>query len=181
MRRWVWAVLMICFAGYMAGCSVSGEKGDPPPPDIKRDTPEGLIEWLGYYYEKRDIDKYNEALDDYYLFTFTSDDADKLGLPPDQPWWGKTEDAISTRNMFESSQVTKIEMDLPIAAGPWITEDGLGYRLEPSIKVTTEQPDATEPTVYWVFQSWLDVEIIEDPFDSTLWVFKGIQESLKSE
>ncbi len=179
MRRWVWVVLMICIAAYMAGCSVSGGGGDPVKPDRDRKTPENLIKFFADAYEKKDIDRYSESLHDNFLFTFTSDDADLLGLPPDQPWWGKTPDVNTAKNMFEASTVTKIEMDLPLNSAPWPTDDGIGYRLEPTIKVTVEEPGAVEPTIYFVFASWFVVEIVEDPYDSTLWVFKAIEESLK--
>jgi hypothetical protein len=179
MRRWVWVVLMICIAGYAASCSVSSDGGDPVDPVLDRKTPENLIKFFADSYIERDIDRYDESLHDEFLFTFTTEDAELIGLPADEPWWGKTPDVAAANNMFESPDVTKVEMDLPVSSGPWPTEDGLGYRLEPAIKVTVEEAGATEPTTYWVFSSWFDVEIVEDPYDTTLWVFKGIQESLK--
>jgi hypothetical protein len=170
---------MICFAGYVGGCSVSSDDGPPPEPELKRDSPEGLMAFLSDAYERQDIDKYDESLHDEFLFTFTSKDAELIGLPEDEPWWGKTSDVSAARTLFEEPTVTKIEMDLARNAGPWPTEDGVGYRLEPTIRVTVEPPDATEPTVYLVNASWFDVEIVEDPYDEELWVFKGIQETLK--
>jgi hypothetical protein len=155
MRSWVWVVMMICFAGWVAGCSVSSDDGDPPEAKWDRTTPERLIKYLA------------------------DDDA---GVSEDEPWWGKTEDRTSTGNMFDDAQVTKIEMDLPIAGGPWPGEDdAILYRLDPYIKVFTDDPAAESgETIYHVYQSWLDVEIVEDPFDSTLWVFNEIVESTKS-
>ena len=179
MRRWVWVVLMICFAGYLAGCSVSSDDGDPADPVYDRKTPENLIEFFADSYVEKDIERYDESLDDGFLFTFTSEDAELIGLPVDEPWWGKTPDVAAARNMFESPDVSKVEMDLPLAGGPWPSEESVWYRLEPTIKVTVEDAGGGEPTTYFVFSSWFDVEIIEDPYDSTLWVFKGIEESLK--
>lgn len=178
MRRWVWVVLMICLAGYLAGCSVN-DGGEPPPPVLDRKTPPNLINFFADSYIEKDIDRYDESLHDEFLFTFTTEDAELIGLPVDEPWWGKTPDIAAAGNMFESPAVSKVEMDLPINSGPWVTEDGLGYRLEPTIKVTVEDAEGGEPTTYFVFSSWFLVEIVEDPYDSTLWVFKGIEESLK--
>jgi hypothetical protein len=179
MRRWVWVILMICLAGYGAGCSVSSDGGDPVKPELDRKTPENLMKFFADSYVEKDIDRYDESLHDEFLFTFTTEDAELIGLPVDEPWWGKTPDVNTADNMFESPDVSKIEMDLPIAGGPWPSEDGLLYRLEPTIKVTVEDPGGGEPTTYFVFSSYFDVEIVEDPYDSELWVFKGIQESLK--
>lgn len=179
MKRWVCVILMICFAGYLAGCSVSSDGGDPPPPVYDRKTPENLIKFFADSYVEKDIERYDESLDDGFLFTFTSEDAELIGLPVDEPWWGKTPDVAAAGNMFESPDVSKVEMDLPLAGGPWPSEESVWYRLEPTIKVTVEDAGGGEPTTYFVFSSWFDVEIIEDPYDSTLWVFKGIEESLK--
>ena len=182
MRRWVWAIMMICIAGYVAGCSVSSDGGDPVDPVLDRKTPENLIKFFADSYVEKDIDRYDESLHDEFLFTFTTEDAQLIGLPVDEPWWGKTPDVNTARNMFESADVSNIEMDLAVNAGPWPTEDGLGYRLEPTIKVSVEDGPAEDPiTVYFVFSSWFLVEIVEDPYDETLWVFTGIQESLKDD
>ena len=178
MRRWVWVILMICIAGYVAGCSVN-EGGDPPKPVLDRKTQENLIKFFADSYVEKDIDRYSESLHDGFLFTFTTEDAELIGLPVDEPWWGKTPDVAAAGNMFDAPLVSKVEMDLPIAGGPWPTEEGWLYRLEPTIKVTVDDEGGGEPTTYWVFSSWFDAEIISDPYDSTLWVFKGIQESLK--
>jgi hypothetical protein len=179
MRRRVWVIVaIILIMSTMGGCSV--DKGtNPRPPELDRKTPENLINYLADAYERRDIEKYGESLADDFLFVFTSADADSLGLPPDQPWWGKTPELASTTRMFEDAEVTAIEMDLPISAGPWSTEDGLGYKLEPSIKVTVESAGSELPTTYWVFKSWLFVEVIVDPKDEGLWVFKEIEERIK--
>ena len=179
MRRWVWVILMICIAGYVAGCSVT-DGGDPIKPVLDRKTPENLINFFADSYVEKDIDRYDESLHDRFLFTFTTEDAEDIGLPVDEPWWGKTPDVNTAENMFESADVGIIEMDLPIGGGPWPTEDGLLYRLEPTIKVTVEDGTAEDPsTTYLVFSSWFDVEIVVDPYDTALWVFKGIEESLK--
>lgn len=176
MRRWGWVTTTIMLIMVIAaGCSVDSGT-DPEDPIQIRDSPENLLKFFADAYERKDIDKYAESLHDEYLFTFTSKDAELIGLPEDEPWWGKTEDRVSTLNMFEDAEVTSILMDLPISSGPWATEEGLGYRLEPSIKVTVDDPEATEPTTYWVFSSWFDIEVVVDPYDEELWVFKEIAE-----
>lgn len=178
MRRWVWVVLLICSLGFIGGCSVSSDDGPGVEPEYDRTTPENLINFFADAYERQDLDKYDESLHDGFLFTFLPDDADSAGLPPDQPWWGKTEDVASARKLFDNAEVTNISMDLAVVT-KWPTEDGFGFRLDPDVKVTVEKAGATEPLVLWVNNSWFDVEIVEDPYDTELWVFAFIDESLK--
>jgi hypothetical protein len=144
-----------------------------------RATPEDLIRALAHSMEERDILIYSECLHDEYLFTFVAKDAELVGLPSNQPWWGKTPDVGAVGNIFSESTVTSIDCDLPVKSGPWPTADGVGYRLEPIIRIVVEPEDATEPTVFLVNACWFDIEIVEDPYDNELWVFKGIQETLK--
>lgn len=178
MRKRVWVTMAtILILSMMIGCSV--DKGtNPGEPDTDRTTPERLIDFFADAYERKDIEKYGESLDDGYLFVFTPQDADSLGLPPDEPWWGKTEDLASTTKMFEDSDVSDVQMEILGKDGPWPTEDGVEYRIDPSIKVTIE-PAGEEPTTYWVYQSYLYAEIIVDPYDGDLWVFKRITEEPK--
>lgn len=178
-RRWVQMTVIIGLAfSIIIGCSVSpGE--DPPPPELDRKSPENLFRFFADAYERKDIDKYSECLHDEYLYEFDPKDYEAAGVEEDKPWWGKTQDEKATGGMFTDGQVGKVLMDLPIHAGPWTTEEGLGYRLEPSIQVTIDRGAETGPTTYWVFESWLDVEVVEDPYDATLYVFKEITEIVK--
>lgn len=178
MRRWVWLVLMICFTGFVGGCSVSSDDGPGVEVEYDRETPEHLIAFFADAYERQDLDKYGESLHDEFLFKFLPNDADSVGLPADEPWWGKTEDVDAAERLFDNAEVTNVAMDLTRIT-KWPTEDGFGFRLEPDIKVTVEKPGATEPLVLWVNNSWFDVEIVEDPYDEDLWVFVYIEESLK--
>jgi hypothetical protein len=173
-------VLTVCLTGYVAGCSVSPDNSDPVKPEKDRKSPEHLIEFFADAYQRKDIDKYLESLADDYQFEFDPQDYDSAGVSADKPWWGKTEDRTSTTHMFEDALVSHIEMVLTIEGGPWTGQDGLLYRLEPSIKVTVDGQGGQEETTYWVFSSWFDVEIIEDPYDEDLWVFKSITEIVKN-
>lgn len=181
MRRRVWVIVaIILIMSIMGGCSV--DKGtNPPPPELDRKTPENLINYLADAYVRKDIERYSESFADDFLFVFTSADADSMGLPPDEPWWGKTTDVGSTTKMFEDPEVTSISMEITIYSGPWPTEEGVGYRLDPDIKVTIDPAGAEEPVTLWVYTSYLDVEIIVDKYDEDLWVFKEISEQLKAE
>ena len=194
MRCWrILAIAMIVLTGCWnpfgsGGGGGGGGNGD----DINREKPENLVDFLAFAYERREIDKYEAALDDRFLFEFTEDIADSLNLPPDAPWWGKEEDVRSTENMFEDPQVTKIVMDLSNMIDDWdpIYEvrprEGGGVdsipafvaRFEPLIIVTIEKP-GEEPMNLEVRDSWLDIWATQDPNYEGLWTILRIKEIKK--
>ncbi|MGD9401981.1 MAG: hypothetical protein PVF95_06910 [bacterium] len=165
------AILVSC--GDDNGANVNGG------PEYSRATPEDLIRALAAALEEEEIDVYAECLHDEYLFEFLPGDAGSAGLPPDGPWWGKTEDVASTSNMFAAAFVTRIECELPVDTGPWATDEGLGFRLDAIIKVTSEGGGYTEPRVYMVQDSYLYAEVVTDPYDGGKWVFKALLEAKK--
>ena len=144
-----------------------------------RTTPEELIRCFAHAMEERDMDSFAECHDEAYLFEFTLQDAELIGLPVGEPWWGRTEDLAAMDNLFESGQVSGIECDLHVSSGPWPDGDLVRYRLEPNIKITVEDGSWSERMTYWVFSSWFDVEIGSDPEESEKWVLLRIKESLK--
>ena len=178
MKWWMWVLLGMT------------DVGDPDDP-INRDTPDGLLNFLAVAYADKDADGYDEALHDSFQFQFTDEVAKELGLPPEQPWWGKTRDLVSTVKMFGSSEVQSITMryydkeawepfDLERPDGS--TFSGVWTRVDPDITVTVDTP-GEEIMTYWVNDSWLDVFVVPDP-DSVyegLWVFLEIQEYVKDD
>ena len=176
-RRIPVAIVILSLA-LLLSCS-DDKTVNTPEPEYSRGTPEDLLAAFSYSLEQRDIDIYAECLDEGYVFQFTDWDAYVVGLPEAEPWWGRTEDIACMANIFDCEDIIVIQCDLPIKSGPWATDDGLGYRLDPSIKFTYEEPGAVEPMTYWVYRSWLDVEVIPDPYDSEKWVFRGIVEVMK--
>ncbi len=173
-----WLMLLSAAALVSCGGDDTTGPGDDTP-RFTRGTPEELIRCFALAMEERDTDVIAACLDDAYLFEFTLEDAELIGLPVDEPWWGKTEDLAAMGNMFEHEQVSRIECDLPVSGGPWPDGDVVRYRLEPNIKVIIEDRHGGEPTAYWIFSSWFDVEIGSDPGESEKWVFLRIKESLK--
>ena len=197
MRRGAWVILILsAFTITMAGCwnPFSPDKGGNGNggQTYSRESPDELLEFFADAYERKDLDDYGVSLDDSFEFQFTDEDAIKMGLPPEKPWWGKSEDLTSTDNMFDSPEVKTIEMDFSNKT-PWqacsieitigerdTTVDGLRSRLDPDIKVTTEQP-GEEPLTYWVHQSWLSTTVIEDRYNPDLWTIVRIEEIKKPE
>lgn len=150
-----------------------------PGPEYSRGTPEELIDALAYSMEHKDIDVYAECLHDEYLFVFISEDADSLYLPPDQPWWGKTQDIGAMSDLFNDPDVVQISCTFHPDVGPWPTDDGVGYRLDPSMKFTIDG-GAQEDTTLWVYDTWLIIEAVPDPYANEDWVFKEIVETPKA-
>lgn len=191
MKWWIWVVLGMWIVVLVSlGCSPTSDPGGPGDDPISRDTPSHLLNWLAVAYSEKDTDAYDEALHDSFLFVFTKDIAEDLGLPPEQPWWGKTRDVAGTAKMFGSSEVTQIIMDY-VSDARWDTFDverpdgstfsGVWAEVEPDIRVTVEDP-GQEPMIYVVNESWLHVYVVPDPDPQYegLWVFLEIQELLKN-
>ena len=144
-----------------------------------RNTPEDLLEALINSLEHEDINLYRECLHDAYLFTFTPGDAEGIGLPPAEPWWGKTEDEHAVSSIFNDPMVVEFECDIKIDTGPWQVDDAVGYRLDPDIRCKISRESAPEDTTLWVYNVWLYVEIVADPYEADTWVFRGIREVVK--
>ena len=146
-----------------------------------RSTPEFLFESFEASMEYRDIADYMACLADAYFFEFTAYDAEMIGLPPDNPWWGKTEDGMSATAMFGSEELVRIECTLGIQDGPWPTENGWAYRLAPDMRFTFEEVGMSEPVIFLVKASWLDVEVVLDPYDPEKWVFAKMEEVFRND
>ncbi len=188
MRRGGWIIVGLCvFVLIMAGCwnpfsSGGGDNGKGTVKYIR--TRDGLLNFFANAYENRDLERYSEALHDKFQFQFTPEVAESIGLPADEPWWGKTEDVASTNNMFNEQTVTRIKMDLPdpnwfpcrVIRDPADTLDGFCTRVTPDIRVTIEEP-GKEELILLVNKSWLDIAITLDPNDDELWQIIGIEES----
>ena len=146
MRRWGWVLLAAATVSTaIVGCSPSSDVGPPPVEEYKRDTPDNLMLFFAQAYKEKDLDDYDLALDEDFLFQFTPDIADSLGLPADKPWWGKTEELSSTQQMFENPSVTDITF-IYETVGEWIphtevrddtTFSGLFRRFDPTIEFVT--------------------------------------------
>jgi hypothetical protein len=144
---------------------------------------------LAVAYGDKDIEAYEEALHDEFLFVFTEDVADSLNLPPEEPWWGKTQDVAATARMFNASNVTDIAMQY-VSEEPWVpheeqrpdtTYSGVFSRVTPDILVVIEDP-GQEALRLVVNESFLDVVVVQDPKfpDRVQWVFLKIEEIEKN-
>lgn len=191
MRRWGWVLLIAALASTaIFGCSPSSDTGPPPVEEVKRDTPDNLMLFFARAYKEKDLDDYKEALDDDFLFQFTPDIADSLGLPADKPWWGKTEDVKSTQQMFENPNVTDIAFSYE-TVGEWIphtevredtTFSGLFRRYDPLIEVITLVDNDEDPELKLrVDESWLDIVVVPDRLTAGLWTILRIEESKKQQ
>jgi hypothetical protein len=190
------AVCLVLMA--YASCTVGGTRDQrvvagslsrvSPSPREERmgdgNTPDGILRELRVAYEGEQLERYGNVLDEWFRFHFEPAIADSLGLPPDQPWWGKTKDLSSTSRMFGSSQVTSIEIELDRLSGWSACLDGvtgrtaLCARVEPDIRITIESPGG-DPWHLVVNRSWLDVVIVEDSVRTGFWTILAIYETLE--
>jgi hypothetical protein len=192
MRRWVLFVGMaasLVLAG--AGCwnpFSPDDDGNGKHPIGDRKTPDHLLEFFATAYEDRSIERYSEALDHDYRFEFMESDWDSAQVPPNAPYWGWTEDVPRTQNMFENANTTDISFyfGLPLFAS-WVPTtdtifveglpvevDALLRRYQPEIQVVVENDKGT--TTYWVNASWVNVKVVQDRLDPSLWTILRIVE-----
>ncbi|MFC1799969.1 hypothetical protein ACFL2Z_03555 [Candidatus Eisenbacteria bacterium] len=167
--------------------SCSGDKstdiGDGETPDLS--NPDSLLRFLAKSYADKDLDGYDVCLDESFLFIFTDDIADLLGLPVSEPWWGKTEDLNSTRMMFDDPSVESVMFAYEVV-GEWVDTtvvrpdtsfSGFFRRIDPLIEVVTATENPEDPElVFRVDGSWLDVMVVPDRFWEGHWCILSIQE-----
>jgi hypothetical protein len=165
--------------------------GGPKAADIEEfqfDDPEfplrrrirGLLEAYAGACESRNISAYDECLSDDFLFVFLLDVADEIGLPPEAPWWGKTEDLASMQNLFQDPNVTSITFNyqvLPVYSRMDPAGPVAALRIEPDIRVVIELP-GQEPIIFWVNSTYLDLKFVRDL--ANLWVLLEMEEVYKN-
>ncbi len=189
MRRWGWVLMIgVLVVTTFFGCSPSSDTGPPPVTEYDRTSADNLLKFFAQAYKEKDLTDYDDALDEDFFFQFTPDIADSLGLPPEEPWWGKSEDVNSTRLMFENPNVTDIAFSYE-SVGEWedhveVREDttfsGLFRRYDPLIEVTVIIESDDDPILKLrVDDSWLDVTVVPDRLTNGLWTILRIEESKK--
>jgi hypothetical protein len=179
----VFLIAVTVFCSSDKKTNVKGDDGDHPVPS----SPEGALEALAHYYEAQDVSGYAGVLCEDYLFLFTAEVAESLTLPEEKPWWGKTEDLVSTGNMFDDATVKSVRLNYMYLTDwepcyderPDTTYTGLCCRVEPDIKVSLER-HGYEPRTLWVNDSWLDVMVVPDPHAEGYWCVLRIEEVRKS-
>ncbi len=173
----------------VAGCgsdkSCSPNEDDFPP---GRET--DLLNYYAVAIVDEDIDAYEEALHDNFLFVFTETTADSLGLPTDQPWWGKTAELAAMRDLFEDTTVLEIEFEFT-AVGIWSPVEleiepgdlinGIFTRTTPVMRLTIQEPGQELKTLIYD-KTYFDITVVRDPKfpDHILWVIARIEEVLKN-
>lgn len=155
-----------------SGCNCGGEE------EHARSTVEGTVEAFAEAMEEKDLDAYADCLTEDYLFEFTPQDAENLGLPPGSPWWGKTEDLGAMGGLFDDPYVSGIDFDIHIVDGSF-TGDVYTLRCAPSLKVFIDDPDGGEGVTLWVYDSWLHFTVSPDAYEADLWQIGEIREEMK--
>lgn len=190
LRSRFWIILPLVFVSLAVSCSGdrSTDTGDVETPDLS--NPDSLLKFLAESYVEKDLDGYDDCLDESFLFVFTDDVADSLGLLPNLPWWGKTEDVHSTRMMFDDPSVESIRFVYELV-GAWVdttvvrpdtTFAGSFRRIDPMIEILTVTEDPEDPMLLFRADgSWLDVVVVPDRFWEGHWCILSIQEVEKQQ
>lgn len=188
--RVVFGLIVLCIAGVALTCSDNKCSCEPEEEETGcRPTRDDLLDCLCNAYEGEDVEAYADLLHEQFLFCFTPDVAESIGLPADETWWGKTDDVASTRNMFEYEAVTKIQISLDeptwywcrvvrvnLAPDPPDTLEGFCTRVQPDIRITIEEPGRQE-LILKVDKSWLDIAVVPNPNEEGLWQIITLEES----
>lgn len=189
--RAVLALILLIAAGLALTCSDNKCNCEPEEEETGCEpvTRDDLLDCFCEAYEVEDVDAYAVLLHDQFIFSFTPEVAESIGLPADEPWWGKIEDVVSTGNMFESEIVTRVQISLDEPTWFWCQVvrqnpepdppdmlEGYCTRVRPDIRVTIEEP-GKEMLILRVDRSWLDIEVVPDPDEVGLWQVITIEES----
>jgi hypothetical protein len=103
---------MTVLVAALSSCIFDAGKGDPPvippPTQTKKDLSNktDVLNNIEYAYNKKDLNTYNELLDDNFTFFYTESDAN--GTTPVQ--WGQTDEIKTTQGVFGAA--LSISMDL---------------------------------------------------------------------
>jgi hypothetical protein len=190
MRRGTWAAVITCVIGLgVGGCwnpfSPDGGNGNGHPIG-DRTSPDNLLEYFATAYEDKSLERYDEALDEFYSFTFMKDDWTAAGVSEDRPYWGKSEDEEQTEILFTHAETKAISFDLvkvmtwyycvdTVEVGGQPQEvDAWCCTIKPDIRVDVEKDGKS--TTFWVKNSWLDVKVVEDRLYPGLWTVLRIEE-----
>src|SRR5262245_60575792 len=107
--------------GLCAGCNDDNPTNPAPGFDADRSSPEKLVkDWLEKAYNGKDGSHYAEALHPDYRFEFLVEDAEALQqmgmLVPGQTWWSHDAEQASAGNLFASSNVGGISLNVTVDA-----------------------------------------------------------------
>ncbi len=171
----------------LASCGKGGTTG-PKEDDgcCSPDTPDNLMKALACAYQTEDMDAYGTLLHDDYLFGFVIDVADSLGLPPDHPWWGKTNDVSSTANLFADDDADFSIEFIPVEEG-WTPGEisrggaviaGLFRRYVPNFTLAIEK--AGEPITMVGGGTYLDVVVVPHPLYAGYFAVLEMEEVLRN-
>ncbi len=169
-------VVCICMAGLVAIAlaSCGGDSKTGPKDDdgcCMPDTPDNLMTALACAIGSEDFDAYESLLHDEYRFSFMVFVADSLGLPPDEPWWGKTKDLQSTANLFTDDNADFSIVFTEVSEGwtpcEYVRPDtvfaGLFRRYIPDLALAVEEA-GTEPITYVGDATYIDVVVVPHPY-----------------
>jgi hypothetical protein len=182
----VWIGMAVLMGIALTSCgkdSTTGPKDDDGC--CAPDTPDNLMAALACAYGSKDFEAYGDLLHDEYRFNFMADIADSLGLPPDDPWWGKTKDLQSTANLFADGNAGFLIVFNEVAEG-WTPHEldrgdtvftGLFRRYNPGLVLHLEKP-GTEPITCIGDATCIDVVVVPHPYIEGHFAVLEIEETL---
>jgi hypothetical protein len=161
-----------------AFCSCGNDTCGPSGTDSTRETVGGLLEVFTESLGDKDLARYDECLEDGYLYEFAPQDAESLGLASWDPFWGRMEDTSAVGNMFRDEAVKQIAFDLTEIARHRAEDRGdsvVVLTMTTDISLTLEYP-GSEPFGFLIRSTRLEVTAAPDPGAEGMWVIRKIKE-----
>jgi hypothetical protein len=125
-----------------------------------------------------DIALYSDCLDFDHRYIFTDDVADSLHLPPEAPWWGKSEDLEVMTIMFGHPHVTRIDFDYVSLSSDttWVGGNKIvRTRVRPDILLRLESP-GEEPWHFVVQDVFMDFAFVRRGCCLETWTLLSVEE-----
>jgi hypothetical protein len=182
--RVILGLIVLCIAGLALRCSDDKTCCAPKHGPGCEPVAENLLDCLCHAYGEQDVDSYGNLLHEQFRFEFVPHIAESLGLPAEEPWWGKASEVLVTENIFSDPSVTQVEMDLGEPT-VWYAEvdtvtglECLKARFMPDIRIRLQEAGEVEERTLVVGHSWFDIRVVPDPDHPGWWCVLAITESV---
>jgi hypothetical protein len=146
-------------------------------PASKRTVDEALLDYAKSI-EDKDIETYGDCLDYDHRFIFMEDVADSLHLPPEAPWWTKTEDLEAMSTIFGHAYVSDILFKYDVVSRDTSWTAGrmvIKLRVLPDIWLTYELP-WEEPVYFRVNDEYMDFKFVSRGCCCGRWTIFSVEE-----
>ncbi len=171
-------LMLVTFGLLVLLSSCGDETCGPGDQEIKRTSPEALVSALAQSFESKSPSLYAECLASDFIFEFTHQDAEFLGLALWNPIWSRDEDTTAVSKMLSDPAIKSIVFDYSILP------THLGKPRNPSRVILNVSPEITmvyetegDQWVNVIDHIELELALVREPKDADQWVIERMVES----